>query len=110
MQSSSIRAPTRTRQFASALRAALKVLRRARNVNLERGDERIVLWDAHASLRCFNPTRTVRVLAEWLASRGDQPEDYAHLAAQIIDWQDRRVISWLTDARVARLLTLKRSA
>jgi hypothetical protein len=49
-------------------------------------------------------------LSEWLRSRGDQPEDYGWLSTRIANWDDRRVISRLTEARVARLLALRRSA
>lgn len=68
-----------------------------------------VLWDAHCSMRCGNPSRSWRVLSDWLKSRGDQPEDYAWLFARIFSWEDGRVISRLTEARVARLLALRRS-
>lgn len=73
-------------------------------------DDSAVLWDAHGSMRCGNPARSWRVLAEWLRSRGDQPEDYERLFARILNWEDGRVISRLTEARVARLLVLRRSA
>lgn len=72
-------------------------------------DDTGVLWDAHASMRCGNHARSWRVLSEWLRSRGDQPEDYGWLFAHISNWQDGQVISRLTEARVARLLVLRRS-
>ena len=72
-------------------------------------DDNDVLWDAHGSMRCGNPARSWRVLSEWLKSRGDQPEDYGWLSARMPDWEDRRVIARLTEARVARLLILRRS-
>jgi hypothetical protein len=50
------------------------------------------------------------VLSEWLKSRDDQPEDYAWLFTRIYNWEDGRVLSLLTEARVARLLALGRSA
>lgn len=68
-----------------------------------------VLWDAHCSMRCGNPTRSWRLLSEWLNSRGDQPEDYAWLSARMLNWEDRWVIARLTEARVSRLLMLRRS-
>jgi hypothetical protein len=68
-----------------------------------------VLLDAHGSMRCGNPSRSWRVLSEWLRSRGDQPEDYAWLFARILNWENGWVISRLTEARVARLLALRRS-
>ena len=71
-------------------------------------DDSAVLRDAQCSMRCGNHARSWRVLSEWLRSRGDQPEDYEWLSARMINWEDKRVISRLTEARVARLLALKR--
>jgi hypothetical protein len=73
-------------------------------------DDTAVLRDAHYSMLCGNPTRSWRVLSEWLSSRGDQPEDYGRLAACLFNWEDGRVIARLTEARVARLLALRRSS
>jgi hypothetical protein len=75
----------------------------------ELSDDAAVLWDAHCSMQCGNHARSWRVLSEWLKSRGDQPEDYVWLFARIFSWQDGRVISRFTEARVARLLALRRS-
>ena len=75
----------------------------------ELSDDDAVLWDAHGSMQCGNHARSWRVLSEWLKSRGDQPEDYGWLCARISNWEDGRVISRLTEARVARLLALRRS-
>ena len=75
-----------------------------------RDDSAVILRDAHGSMRCGNPARSWRVLSEWLGSRGDQPEDYGWLCARIFNWEDGRVIARLTEARVARLLALRRSA
>lgn len=72
-------------------------------------DDTAVLRDAHGSMRCGNHARSWRVLSEWLRSRGDQPEDYGRLSARISNWEDGRVISRLTEARIARLLALRRS-
>lgn len=69
-----------------------------------------VLQDAHISMRCGNPGRSWRVLSEWLMSRGDRPEDFGWLSANISNWQDGSVMARLTEARVARLLALRRSA
>jgi hypothetical protein len=80
----------------------------ARSQKSEPLDDSAVLKDAHDSMRCGNPTRSWRVLSEWLRSRGDQPEDYCWLSARMFNW-DGRVISQLTEARVARLLVLRRS-
>jgi hypothetical protein len=75
----------------------------------EPGDDTAVLQDAHDSMQCGNHARSWRVLSEWLRSRGDQPADYAWLSARLLDWEDSRVISRLTEARVERLLALRRS-
>jgi hypothetical protein len=84
-------------------------LRRPPTPKHELRDDSAVLWDAHGSMRCGNPGRSWRVLSEWLRSRGDQPEDYGWLFARLLNWQDGRVIARLTEARVARLLVLRRS-
>src|SRR5580658_6046177 len=78
-------------------------------VAVELRDDTAMLWDAHCSMRCGNPARSWRVLSEWLRSRSDQPEDYARLCARVLNWKERWVISRLTEARVARLLILRRS-
>src|SRR5580698_5566498 len=84
--------------------------RRPPTTKHEPRDDSAVLWDAHGSMRCGNPARSWRVLSEWLSSRGDQPEDYGWLVSRMFNWEDRRVIARLTEARVARLLILRRSA
>jgi hypothetical protein len=73
-------------------------------------EDSAMIQDAHASMRCGNPARSWRVLSEWLKSRGDRPEDYGWLFTRMSNWEDGRVISRLTEARVARLLVLRRSA
>ena len=75
-----------------------------------RDDGAAIIRDAHGSMRCGNPARSWRVLSEWLESRGDQPADYGWICARTLDWEDGRVIARLTEARVARLLALRRSA
>jgi hypothetical protein len=79
------------------------------SVKVELRDDTATLWDAHASMRCGNHARSWRVLSEWLGSRGDRPEDFAWLFEHVSNWEERRVISRLTEARVARLLALRRS-
>jgi hypothetical protein len=72
-------------------------------------EDSVVLWDAQGSMRCGNPDRSWRVLSEWLGSRGCRPEDYGWLFARMVNWKDGRVISRLTEARVSRLLILRRA-
>jgi hypothetical protein len=80
---------------------------RSPTTNGEKRDDTAVR-DAHGSMRCGNHARSWRVLSEWLRSRGDQPEDYGWLFARISNWEDGRVIARFTEARVARLLALRR--
>ena len=121
MQAPSISSSTGKHQFPPAWAAMIgtfsvfglfRTLRpgRAPKAKNELRDDQTVLWDAHSSMRCGNPARSWRVLAEWLKSRGDQPEDYGWLVSRMFNWEDRRVIARLTEARVARLLILRRSA
>ena len=83
---------------------------RAPGARGELGGDTATLQDAHLSMRCGNHARSWRVLSEWLRSRGNQPEDYGWLSAHIFNWQDGRVISRLTEARIAQLLALRRSS
>jgi hypothetical protein len=89
--------------------ALFRTLRRGRppSAKHELRDDSAMLWDAHASMRCGNPARSWRVMSEWLRSRGDRPEDYGWLFARMFNW-DGRVISRLTEARITRLLALRR--
>jgi hypothetical protein len=83
---------------------------RAPSTRAEQGEDAATLQDAHLSMRCGNHARSWRVLSAWLRSRGNQPEDYGWLSAHIFNWQDGRVISHLTEARIAQLLALRRSS
>jgi hypothetical protein len=69
-----------------------------------------LLWDAQGSVRCGNPARSWRLLSDWIISRGNRLEDYKLLSAHVSNWEDTRLISWLTEARVARLFALRHSA
>jgi hypothetical protein len=120
MQAPSIPSRTTKRQFPPAgvaMTGTFSVFglfrmlwrRRAPTAKNELRDDSAMLWDAHGSMRCGNHARSWRVLSDWLRFRGDQPEDYGWLFARILDWEDGWVISRLTEARVARLLILRRS-
>jgi hypothetical protein len=107
--SRSVRQPLhRARMALMAAFFRLSSLKKPPSTNDELNDDRAMLWDAHGSMRCGNPARSVRVLSEWLKSRGERPEDYAWLFARMFSW-DGGVLSRLTEARVARLLALRRS-
>jgi hypothetical protein len=103
--------PARVGMFGafSPLRRFLNLWHATPPTKGEPRDDTAMLWDAHASMRCGNHARSWRVLSEWLKSRGDQAADYGWLSARIFDWEDGRVISRLAEARIARLLALKRS-
>jgi hypothetical protein len=73
-------------------------------------DDNAMLRDARRSMICGNHARSWRVLSEWLKSRGEQTADYEWLSVNMLDWEDGWVISRLSEARVARLLVLKRTS
>jgi hypothetical protein len=73
-----------------------------------RQHEKLIL-DAYGLMRAGSHVKSWQVLAEWLKSRGDAPEDYRWLCERTVTWDDPRYITRLTEEHVARLLTLKRS-
>jgi hypothetical protein len=102
--------PARSSIGAASLFHRFRNLWRARPLTQsELRDDGALLWDAHGSMKCGNHARSWKLLSEWLKSRGEQPADYGWLSARISNWEDGRVIARLTEARVARLLALKRS-
>jgi hypothetical protein len=75
----------------------------------QRREHEAVVLEAYGSMRSNNHIRSWQLLADWLKSRGDQPEDYAWLCERTVSWDDPRYITRLTEERVARLLGLKRT-
>jgi hypothetical protein len=75
----------------------------------QRREHEAVLLDAYGAMRANNHIRSWQLMADWLKSRGDQPEDYAWLCERTASWDDPRYIKRLTEERVARLLSLKRT-
>ena len=73
-----------------------------------RESEKLVL-DAYGLMRAGAHVKSWQVLADWLESRGDAPEDYRWLCERTVTWDDPRYITRLTEEHVARLLVLKRS-
>jgi hypothetical protein len=65
--------------------------------------------DAYGLMRAGSHVRSWQVLAEWLKSRGDAPDDYRWLCEHTVTWDDPRYITRLTEEHVARLLVLKRT-
>jgi hypothetical protein len=73
-----------------------------------RHNEKLVL-DAYGLMRANSHVKCWQVLADWLKSRGDTPEDYGWLCERTVTWDDPRYITRLTEEHVARLLVLKRN-
>jgi hypothetical protein len=65
--------------------------------------------DAYGLMRAGSHVKSWQVLAEWLKSRGDAPDDYRWLCERTVTWDDPRYITRLTEEHVARLLVLKRT-
>jgi len=65
--------------------------------------------DAYGLMRAGSHVKSWQVLAEWLKSRGDAPDDYRWLCEHTVTWDDPRYITRLTEEHVARLLVLKRT-
>ena len=75
----------------------------------QRREHDSMVLEAYGSMRANNHIRSWQLMADWLKSRGDRPEDYAWLCERTASWDDPRYISRLTEERVARLLALKRT-
>ncbi len=74
----------------------------------QRQHDKVVL-DAYGLMRAGSHLKCWQVLTDWLQSRGRSPEDYGWLCERTETWDDPRYITRLTEERVARLLTLKRT-
>lgn len=75
----------------------------------QRREHESMVLEAYGSMRANNHIRSWQLMADWLKSRGDQPEDYAWLCERTASWDDPRYITRLTEERVTRLLALKRT-
>ena len=73
-----------------------------------RQNDKLVL-DAYGLMRAGSHVKSWQVLADWLKSRGDTPEDYRWLCERTVTWDDPRYTTRLTEEFVVRLLTLRRS-
>jgi len=74
----------------------------------QRQHDKVVL-DAYGLMRADSHLKCWQVLTDWLQSRGHSPEDYRWLCERTESWDDPRYVTRLTEERVARLLTLKRT-
>ena len=68
-----------------------------------------LVQDAYGLMRAGSHVKSWQVLTDWLESRGHSPEDFRWLCERTLSWDDPRYINRLTEDRVARLLTLKRT-
>ncbi len=73
-----------------------------------RQDETLVL-EAYGLMRAGSHIKSWQVLADWLKSKGNDPDDYRWLCERAASWDDPRYITRLTQELVDRLLTLKRT-
>jgi hypothetical protein len=67
------------------------------------------VMDAYGQMRAGSNTRAWELLQNWLASRGNDPEDYFWLCGRVTTWGDPRYLTRLTEDYVERLLALKRN-
>ena len=79
-----------------------------KNQEDQRQNDKLVL-DAYGLMRAGSHVKSWQVLADWLKSRGDTPEDYRWLCERTVTWDDPRYVTRLSEEFAARLLTLKRS-
>jgi hypothetical protein len=68
-----------------------------------------LVMDAYGLMRAGSHVKCWQVLTDWLESRDRSPDDYRYLCERTFSWDDPRYITRLTEDRVARLLTLKRT-
>jgi hypothetical protein len=67
------------------------------------------VMEAYGLMRAGSHVKSWQMLVDWLTGRGATPEDYAWLSGRVAGWDDPRYLTRLSEDRVARLLTLKRS-
>jgi hypothetical protein len=64
---------------------------------------------AYGQVRAGSHTEAWASLQNWLAARGQVPDDYRWLCERASSWGDPRYVTRLTEEHVERLLTLKRT-
>jgi hypothetical protein len=84
-----------------------------RTADLERQEELrrsdAVVTAAYGQVRAGSHTAAWAALQDWLAARGDAPDDYRWLCERVASWGDPRYLTRLTEEHVERLLMLKRT-
>jgi hypothetical protein len=68
-----------------------------------------IVTEAYGLMRADSHIKSWKLLKDWVASRGNAPDDYRWLCEHVLSWDDRRYITRLTEEFVDRLLTLKRA-
>jgi hypothetical protein len=67
-----------------------------------------VLDTAHDQVRIGSHQKAWKILSDWLAARGGEPEDYRWLCERLAPWPDPRYANRIMQEYVARLLVLRR--
>jgi hypothetical protein len=65
--------------------------------------------EAYGQMRVGSHTHAWQLLQNWLAARGNDPDDYRWLCGRVASWGDPRYMTRLTEDYVDRLLVLKRN-
>jgi hypothetical protein len=81
----------------------------ARRREQELRDAERIMTEAYGLMRADFHIKCWQMIKDWVNSRGNSPEDYQWLCERVCSWDDARYITRLTEERVARLLTLKRT-
>jgi hypothetical protein len=68
-----------------------------------------MVHEAYGLMRAGSHLKSFQMLADWLKSRGNTPEDYRWLCERTSSWDDPRYVTRLSEEFVARLLLLKRT-
>jgi hypothetical protein len=75
----------------------------------EMKDAERIATEAYGLMRADSHIKSWQLLKDWLSSRGNAAEDYQWLCDRVSRWDDPRYITRLTEERIDRLLTLKRT-
>jgi len=65
--------------------------------------------EAYGQMRAGSHTHAWELLQNWLAARGNAPDDYRWLCGRVDSWGDPRYMTRLTEDYVDRLLVLERN-
>ncbi len=68
-----------------------------------------IVTEAYGLMRARSHGDAWNVLRDWLASRGNAPQDYHWLIARLERWHDARYVTRMTEEYIERLMTLKQT-